>query len=277
MDSSKPQLVPENLLKKKHSLDLLALKKQGTEEKRGNRRVFKKAQKTKYRNPEKYIAERRGKDNSKTRFERVKKKGLQSKQQKKTKTKSRVVGTIGDSDEEKEVVEHYQTNSLEAPFVFVIRIRDDTAVSKVVRTSLSTLRLRNVNEGVFIRFTDGNKKMLEQIQPYISYGQVSKKIVKELINRRGFGNVEGERVPLTSNTVIEEAIGEETGVICVEDMVEELFNVGDAFSEVASFLWPFRLIAPKSGFQKRVLAMNSKKEDYGDFGGLIDDLVNSMM
>jgi len=39
MDPTKPNLVPENLLKKKHSLDLLKLRKEGKEEGRGNRKV----------------------------------------------------------------------------------------------------------------------------------------------------------------------------------------------------------------------------------------------
>lgn len=285
MDPSKPSLVPENVLKKKHSLDLLAQKKASNEASRGNRANYssKKKASPKYRNPEKFIAEARGKKNSATRFNRVKKKGLQSKAKKATTVKSRVVGTIAPIDsidsstDGQEIHEHYNTNSLTSPFVFVIRIRDDSAVSKVVRTTLTSLRLRNVNEGVFIRYNDANRKMLEQIDPYIVYGMVSKKIVKELINRRGFGKVDGERVPLTSNLVIEEAIGDATGVICVEDMVEEIMGVGDAFSEVVTFLWPFRLIAPKSGFEKRTLKVEARKEDYGDKGGLIDDVVQSMM
>ena len=244
----------------------------------------KKKAEAKYRNPEKFIVANRGQKNGKQRFERVKKKGLQSKKAKKTEVLTRVVGeivndttdSVDDQPEAKQVSEHYHSNSLKSNYVFVIRIRGEAAVARDIKKALSSLRLRSENEGVLIRYTEGNRKLLDMVAPYVSYGQPSKKMVMELINRRGFGKVDGERVPLTGNSVIEDALGESTGVICVEDMVAEICEVGENFSEVVSFLWPFRLIAPKSGFQKRTLDYKDGG-DYGDRGGLIDDLINQML
>jgi large subunit ribosomal protein L7e len=34
------------------------------------------------------------------------------------------------------------------------------------------------------------------------------------------------------------------GVICVEDVIHELFTVGPNFKQVSNFLWPFKLNNP---------------------------------
>ena len=57
-----------------------------------------------------------------------------------------------------------------------------------------------------------------------------------MIHKRGYGTVDKRRVALNDNRVIEEAIGESTGMICVEDIVHEVFNVGPHFQEVRCLL-----------------------------------------
>ena len=298
MDPTKPNLVPENLLKKKHSLDTLALRKSAQEEGRGNRKVFKKTKTpaTKYRNPEKFIVQSRGKRNTKARYDRVLKKGMQSKKKSKkdgsSEMETRVIGEISTSDNSNNsnseadanananamaVTETFAVNSSGAKFVIVVRRRGDNAVPAAVKKVLSTLRLRGENEAVFVRYNSANAKQLDLVEPYIAYGPPSKKLVMELVTRRGFGKIDGERVPLTGNSVVEDALGEETGVICLEDVVEEIFGVGEHFGVVNSFLWPFKLTAPKSSFLKRSLNYQDGKGDVGDWGGKVDDLIQVML
>lgn len=69
---------------------------------------------------------------------------------------------------------------------------------------------------------------------------------QELIYKRGFGKVNKARIPLTDNSVVEGTLGP-LGLICVEDLIHEIFTVGPSFKQANNFLWPFKLSAPKVG------------------------------
>lgn len=116
------------------------------------------------------------------------------------------------------------------------------------------------------------------IEPWVTYGVPSKNIVNDLIRRRGHGKIDGKRVPLSDNTIVENALGDDTdgAVICVDDMVHELYTVGDEFKKVNGFLWTFQLSSPKSKFQKQKLNYKDGG-DYGDRGEEIDELIRQML
>lgn len=42
-------------------------------------------------------------------------------------------------------------------------------------------------------------------------------------------------------------------ILCVEDLVHEIFTVGPAFKEASNFLWPFKLNSPRGGIDKKRL------------------------
>ena len=58
----------------------------------------------------------------------------------------------------------------EPKVAFVIRIRGIIGVSPKVRKILQLLRLRQVNNGVFIRMNKATINMLRLVEPYIAYG-----------------------------------------------------------------------------------------------------------
>merc|ERR1712138_1197 len=87
-------------------------------------------------------------------------------------------------------------------------------------------------------------------EPYITMGYPSLKSVKELIYKRGFGKVEGRRTPLTDNAIIEKKLGQ-YDIICIEDLIHEIFTVGPHFREANNFLWPFKLRPAKGGQAKK--------------------------
>lgn len=124
----------------------------------------------------------------------------------------------------------------EAKLAFVIRIRGINGVSPKVRKILQLLRLRQINSGVFVKLNAASLKMLELVRPYIAWGYPNLKSVRELIYKRGFLKINKNRIPITSNDIIEQALGS-FGIICVEDVIHEIFTVGPHFKEVNNFLW----------------------------------------
>jgi len=105
--------------------------------------------------------------------------------------------------------------------------------------------------------------MLRICEPYITWGYPNLKSVRDLVYKRGFAKARGRRIPLTSNDIIERKLGKlsqnenvwkfvsdptflstgKANVICMEDLVHEIFTVGGSFKYASNFLWPFKVIA----------------------------------
>jgi 60S ribosomal protein uL30 len=160
--------------------------------------------------------------------------------------------------------------------VFVIRIRGIIGVSPKVKKILQLLRLRQLHNGVFVRVNAATIKMLRLIEPFIAYGYPSLKTIKDLVYKRGFGKVSGQRVPLSDNAVITAALGE-FGLDCVEDVVHEIATVGPHFKEASNFLWPFKLSSPKGGFKGKVLNHHNEGGACGQQGEKINLLIKRMV
>lgn len=163
----------------------------------------------------------------------------------------------------------------DAKLAFVVRIRGINGVSPKVKKILQLMRLRQIHNGVFIKLNSATLKMLRLVEPYIAYGYPSLKSVKELIYKRGFGKVNKERVAISDNSVIEGVLGAK-GIICVEDLVHEVFTVGPAFKEAANFLWPMKLTSPRGGFGRKLTGYCEGGEA-GDRGDKINGLIKQML
>merc|ERR1711876_15243 len=138
----------------------------------------------------------------------------------------------------------------ELKLAFVMRIRGINQVSPKVRKVLQLLRLRQINNGVFIKMNKATQNMLRICEPYITYGCPNLKSVRDLVYKRGFVKVDGNRTPITSNEVIESKLGK-MGIICVEDLIHEILTVGPNFKYASNFLWPFKLNNPTGGWRKK--------------------------
>lgn len=122
-------------------------------------------------------------------------------------------------------------------YVFIFSINK---VSPKVRKVLQLFRLLQINNGVFVKLNKATINMLRICEPYITWGYPNLKSVRELIYKRGFAKVNGQRIPITSNKIIEDRLSK-SGIICVEDLIHEIFTVGPSFKYASNFLWPFKV------------------------------------
>jgi len=153
----------------------------------------------------------------------------------------------------------------------VIRIRGINQVSPKVRKVLQLFRLRQINNAVFVRLNKATLQMLRMAEPMITWGYPNLKTVKELIYKRGHGKVQNRRTPLSDNAIIENALGKQ-GIICMEDLIHEIFTVGPNFKQASNFLWPLKLSAPKGGFEK----ITNHFVEGGDHGNR-EDKINALV
>ncbi len=164
----------------------------------------------------------------------------------------------------------------EEKLVFVIRVRGIIGVSPKVKKILQLLRLRQIHNGVFVRVNAATIKMLRLVEPFIAYGYPSLKSVRDLVYKRGYGKVNGQRVPLSSNAVVQAGLGEH-GVQCIEDIVHEIFTVGPNFKAVSNFLWPMKLTSPRGGFDGKKLNHFNEGGACGQQGDKVNKLIKKML
>lgn len=236
-------LVPETLLKKRKSQEkaraeraaAIETKKKANKEKRGV--IFKRA--------EKYVKEYRDGEREKVRLARVAK----------------------------------QDGSFyipaEAKLIFVIRIKGINKIPPKPRKILQLLRLLQINNGVFVRVTKATTEMIKVVEPWVAYGYPNLKSIKELVYKRGYGKVNGQRIALTDNSIIEENLGK-YGIICMEDLIHEIISVGPNFKQAANFLWPFKLSNPNGGFRTRKFKHFIEGGDLGNREEHINALIRQM-
>lgn len=168
----------------------------------------------------------------------------------------------------------------EAKVAFVIRIRGINAMPPKEKKILRLLRLRQIQNGVFVKLNYATIRMLQRVEPYITYGYPNLKSVKELIYKRGFGKVgkpgAWTRTALSDNRVIEGVLGK-YNIICMEDLIHEIFTCGPHFKEANNFLWPFQLSSPRGGYSRKSKLIHfAEGGDAGNREELINGLIRRM-
>jgi len=238
-----PRTVPETLLKKRQSLEELKRKRQ--EKKKEVKAKRKQNREEAFKRAETYVKEYKARENELVRLRRV----------------AKAKGNIFVEPEAKVVV--------------VVRIRGIIGNSPKVRKILQLLRLRQIHNAVFLRVNKATINMLRRVEPYVAYGYPSLKTVKQLLYKRGFAKINKQRIAISDNNIIEEHLGKH-GIICIEDMIHEIYTCGDNFKAVSGFLWPLKLSSPKGGFVKKLNHFN-EGGDAGNRGEHINELIQRMI
>ncbi|MFH4977048.1 hypothetical protein AB6A40_003757 [Gnathostoma spinigerum] len=159
----------------------------------------------------------------------------------------------------------------EPRLAFVVRIRGVNQIHPRPRKVMQLFRLRQINNGVFIKLNKATLQMLRIIDPYVTWGYPNLKTIRDMVYKRGFAKVNGKRIPITNNKIIENALGKRN-IICIEDLVHEIYTVGPNFKQATNFLWPFKLNNPTGGWEKKT----NHFVEGGDFGNR-EDLINELL
>ncbi|ORX58102.1 ribosomal protein L30p/L7e [Hesseltinella vesiculosa] len=128
--------------------------------------------------------------------------------------------------------------------ILVVRLDDASSKRKMhpqVKKTLTSLGLDRLHAAVFVRQSKQMSEQLAVVKPYIFMGSPSLPSVRSLVMKRAHTLKDGQRVPVTDNTMVEDALSD-VGVICVEDIIHELMQ-GDkeTFDKITEYLAPFHL------------------------------------
>jgi len=163
----------------------------------------------------------------------------------------------------------------EPKVVLVIRVRGIMRMSPKTTKIMQLLRLRQVHNAVFVRVNKASMTLLRLVEPYITYGEPSQKTVSDLLYKRGFGKLNKQRTPLIDNATIKTALGQH-GIICMEDLIHEIYTCGKNFKEANNFLWPFKLNSPLGGWTDKGTHF-TEGGDAGNREELVNQLVKRML
>ncbi|XP_023296298.2 60S ribosomal protein L7 [Lucilia cuprina] len=144
----------------------------------------------------------------------------------------------------------------------------DETTNKIMKTLGLNLR----HNAVFLENNKENQILLKVIEPFVVYGYPNIGTIRELVFKKGFARINGKKTAIQSNTMIEENLGEK-GIICLEDIIHELFTVGPNFQAVKEFLCAFLLSSPREGWKNKVSVPFKRGGEYGDRGNGINELI----
>ena len=164
----------------------------------------------------------------------------------------------------------------EAKLAFVIRIKGLNKIAPKPRKILQLLRLTQINSATFVKLNKATLQMLQWVSPYIAWGYPNLKNVRELVYKRGFAKVNKQRIPITDNSVIEKELGS-VGIICIEDLVHEIYTVGPNFKQANAFLWAFHLSNPTGGFKGKKIPHFIQNGESGNREDKINDVIQKML
>jgi large subunit ribosomal protein L7e len=157
----------------------------------------------------------------------------------------------------------------------VVRIRGVKDISRQQSLTLNKLGLREVNTAVLQKVTQQLLTTLKTVENYITWGEPSKKIVSELFYKKAYGKVNNERVQIKSNELIEKQIGGE--ILCFEDIINEVMNVGKQFNQIKEFIYPFKLTTPEGLLMSRLRKPVGKDGHWGYRGEEINNYIEAMI
>jgi len=80
---------------------------------------------------------------------------------------------------------------------------------------------------------------------------------------------------LHNNNIIAKELGK-FRIICIEDLIHEIFTCGPHFKEANNFLWPFKLSCPLGGYTRFKKLHFSEGGDHGNREEHINKLVRKM-
>jgi large subunit ribosomal protein L7e len=236
--------VPETVLKKRKATDRIAAeRKQASDEKK---KTNKNKRQVIFKRAEQYVKEYRESEANEIRAKR----------------EAKISGSFYVPAEPK--------------LAFVVRLKGINHMAPKPKKILQLLRLNQINKGVFVKLNKATLQMINWVEPFVAWGYPNLKTVRELIYKRGYAKVHKQRIPIHDNSIIEESLGRH-GIICMEDLIHEIFTVGPNFKQASNFLWAFKLSNPTGGFKGKKSVHFIQGGEAGNREDAINALVQRMI
>ncbi|HEX16932.1 MAG: 50S ribosomal protein L30 [Thermoplasmata archaeon] len=123
----------------------------------------------------------------------------------------------------------------------VIRVRGTVNVRHDIKKTLEMLRLNRVNHCVLVEESDSFKGMLQKAKDYITWGEIEKETLIELIKKRG-------RL-LGDKPIDEDYLKKKTPFKSIEELAEAIIEGKIRYRDLPRIKPVFRLSPPRKGYE----------------------------
>lgn len=149
----------------------------------------------------------------------------------------------------------------------VIRLRGSVKTSKEINDTLEMLRIKKVNHCVVIPKTSQYEGMLRKVKDYVTYGDIDKKTLVELLKKRG---------RIEKNQKLDEVkLKEITNFDSFEKFADALMKGSVKLKDYKKIKPFFRLNPPRKGL--KAIRLQYPKGDLGYRKEKINELLERMM
>ncbi|KAL6550476.1 hypothetical protein OROMI_020964 [Orobanche minor] len=135
------------------------------------------------------------------------------------------------------------------PILVCRRECKDSEVPRITRKFFHALRMWDPFRAVLVKADETTIAILQKLEPHITYGNPHPQTVKDFLYMDGAVKVNNVPRWLKDDNVAEQALGQ-YNIFCMQDVVNEILNVGPHFNDVAKVIRPF-LVESTSGKKKR--------------------------
>lgn len=168
------------------------------------------------------------------------------------------------------------SNEEKQKLLIAFRHRAHRIASPATVKILKSMRLGQLHNAVFLRNDTESAALLKLVEPYVTWGYPDINTVRNVVFKHGFFKVDNKRTALTSNKLIEEQLGE-CGIICIEDIIHEIYTATDNFNAIKKVMVPFQLKAPKDGWKRKTGLSFKRGGEYGHRHFEINELIEKCL
>jgi large subunit ribosomal protein L30 len=150
----------------------------------------------------------------------------------------------------------------------VVKVRGTISAQREARETLDMLRLDKTNNAVLIDTRPSYKGMLNRVQNYVTWGEVSKETVALLLKKRG--RLAGGK-KLTDESV------DKLGYKSIDALADAIASCKAEFQKLPNVQPVFKLSPPSKGFKGKTKKSFSSGGEAGYRGEKINELVKRMV
>lgn len=152
--------------------------------------------------------------------------------------------------------------------IAVVRVRGIPDRNPDERKTLELLRLHRIHHCVLLRDTPSVRGMLKKIEYAVTYGEIEKDTLVELLKKRA---------RLRGNKALTDEYLKSAGFGSIEELADALLEGRVEINEIPDLKPVFRLHPPKGGFKGSLKKHVSEGGELGYRGSAINELIKRMI
>jgi large subunit ribosomal protein L30 len=159
------------------------------------------------------------------------------------------------------------TKTEECKCLAVVKVRGIISAQREARETLGMLRLDKSNHAVLVRNNPSVKGMLKRVQSYVTWGEISKETLVELLTKKG---------RMLGNKKLTEEYAKKVGCKSISDLAEAIVNCKVDYAKLPEIQPVFKLHPPRKGFKGTTKKNFRAGGEAGYRGEAINDLMKRM-